>query len=434
MCYNNNISNTGKGAIMFNTDEKMQRVLLVACNTGEYDVEASLGELAELTATAGGEVIANMVQNLQSTNNATYIGPGKLQEVKQFCNDNEVDLVIFDDSLSGSQIKNIEEIVEVRIIDRTMLILDIFAMHARTAEGKLQVELAQQRYLLPRLYGMGKQLSRQGGGASGSIGNRGPGETKLESDRRHIQRRIENLEAELAEMEQRRDLTRKRRLKNGVVTIAIVGYTNVGKSTLLNLLTGAGVLAENKLFATLDPTARELRLKDGQSAILIDTVGLIQRLPHQLVKAFRSTLEEAASADIILNLCDISDERVDVQLKVTNDVLGELGCGDIPIITVYNKIDKVDYDNVGLINTNSVFISAKENRGIDDLFDCIGRVLAEKVITLQLLFPYDKGNVLDKVRNSGLIVSEEYTESGTAVKAIIEKKMQHLVEEFIVQA
>lgn len=418
---------------MYNTDDKLQRVLTVACNTGEYDVEASLIELAELVSTAGGEVVASMVQNLQAVNNSTYIGAGKLQEVKQFCEDNEVDLVIFDDSLSGSQIKNIEDILDVRVIDRTMLILDIFALHARTAEGKLQVELAQQKYLLPRLYGMGKQLSRQGGGSNGSIGNRGPGETKLESDRRHIKRRIESLEADLLEMEQRRDLTRKRRLKNGVVTIAIVGYTNVGKSTLLNLLTDAGVLAENKLFATLDPTARELRLKDGQTAILIDTVGLIQRLPHQLVKAFRSTLEEAATADIILNICDISDERVDVQLKVTKEVLDSLGCGDIPIITVYNKIDKVNYDNVRLMNNNSVFISAKENRGIDELFDCIGRVLAEKVTTLQLLVPYDKGGILDKIRNGGVILSEEYNEAGVLVKATIEKKLQHLVEEFIVQ-
>lgn len=373
-----------------------------------------------------------MVQNLQSPNNATYIGAGKLQEVKDFCQQQDVDLVIFDDELSGAQIRNIEDIVDADVIDRTMLILDIFALRALSNEGKLQVELAQQKYLLPRLLGMGKQLSRQGGTASGSIGSRGPGETKLESDRRHIRRRIESLQRELKELEERRERVRTRRAKNDVITIAIVGYTNVGKSTLLNLLTDAGVLAKDQLFATLDPTARELKLKDGQTAILIDTVGLIQRLPHQLVQAFKSTLEEAANADLILNLCDISDERVDVQLEVTRDLLNELGCGDIPIITVYNKIDKVDYSNVRPIGDRAVFISATENTGIDTLLDCIAKVLSDSMTKLKLLIPYSDGSMIDRIRKQGKVLSEEYQNDGILVEAIVELKIAPLMEQYIV--
>lgn len=413
---------------MFDTDKKAALTILVACNTGSYDVEASLNELEELAQTAGAEVFASVVQNLPSINNTTYIGPGKLQEVKELCQANDVELLIFDDELSGSQIRNIEDITEIRVIDRTMLILDIFAMRALSTEGKLQVELAQQKYLLPRLYGMGAQLSRQGGG----IGNRGPGETKLESDKRHIRRRVEALELELLEMEKRRDRIRKRRAKNDVITIAIVGYTNVGKSTLLNLLTDAGVLAKDQLFATLDPTARELKLKDGQTAVLIDTVGLIRRLPHQLVNAFKSTLEEAASADIILTLCDISDEHVDVQLSVTRDLLDSIGCADIPIITVYNKIDKIDHHNVTPFTHQSVFISAKDNEGIDHLFDCISTVLSQRVTTVELLLPYDKGGLVDVIRNQGTILIEDYRNEGTYIKAIVEKKILHLVEMYLV--
>lgn len=412
---------------MYDNTEKQQRVVLVACNTNTYDVELSLKELSELAETAGAFVVANMVQNLQSINNATYIGAGKLQEVKEFCETNEIDLLIFDDELSGSQLRNIEEATQINVIDRTMLILDIFALRALSTEGKLQVELAQQKYLLPRLYGMGAQLSRQGGG----IGTRGPGETKLESDKRHIRRRIENLEQELSELEKRRGRIRERREKNEIKTIAIVGYTNVGKSTLLNLLTDAGVLAENQLFATLDPTARELKLKDGQTAILIDTVGLIQRLPHQLVNAFKSTLEVAVSADIILNICDISDENVDIQLKVTRELLDSLGCGNIPVITVYNKVDRLEHENLTMMDSCAVAISAKENMGIDKLFDCIATVLADSMVSLSLLIPYDKGHLVDKIRNQGTIKSEEYVNDGILLSVIIERKIKHLVESYI---
>jgi len=412
--------------ILYNNDEKQQRVVLVAADIGTHNIEASLEELNELAVTAGAEVVGIIQQNLKSINNATYLGTGKVEEIRDFCQIHDVDLLIFNDELSGAQIKNIEDVTQVNIIDRTMLILDIFAMRALTNEGKLQVELAQQKYLLPRLYGMGSQLSRQGGG----IGTRGPGETKLESDKRHIRRRIESLEQELRELALRRDRIRKRRAKGNVVTIAIVGYTNVGKSTLLNLLTDAGVLVKNQLFATLDPTARELKLNDGQTAIFIDTVGLIQRLPHQLVQAFKSTLEEAASADIILNLCDISNKNVATQLEVTQTLLNELGCGDKPMITVYNKIDKMDGANIQPFGNKSVSISAQENIGIDDLMNMISDILKDFMKKCNLLIPYSEAALLDQIRKLGKILSEEYQNDGILVEAIVDKKMLYQVEQY----
>lgn len=409
-------------------EETKQRAILVAVNTGSYDVEASLDELEELTQTAGAEVVGRVLQNLQSPNNATYIGQGKLQEVKEFAAQQEVDLLIFDDELTGAQIRNIEDIVQIDVIDRTMLILDIFAQRALSNEGKLQVELAQQKYLLPRLYGMGKQLSKQQGG----IGSRGPGESKLESDRRHIRRRIDSLEEELQELSKRRERVRERRAKNDIATIAIVGYTNVGKSTLLNLLTDAGVLVKDMLFATLDPTARALTLPDGQTALLIDTVGLLRRLPHQLINAFKSTLEEAANADLILNLCDISNENVAMQLEVTRNLLEELGGGDIPSLTVYNKIDKVNYENINPINDVSVFISATENRGIEALLNRIAKCLSESMRKLTLLIPYDKGNLLDLIRKNGKILAEDFQNDGTLVTVNLDIKSVHQVEAYVV--
>ncbi|MEG2813107.1 MAG: GTPase HflX [Oscillospiraceae bacterium] len=412
---------------MFITDEKKQRALLVAVDNGSYDVQVSLEELDELTQTAGAEVVAKMVQNLNTINNATYIGSGKLLEVKDFCAAYDIDLVIFDDELGGAQIRNIEKEILTRVIDRTILILDIFAGRALSNEGKLQVELAQQKYLLPRLYGMGESLSRQGGG----IGSRGPGETKLESDKRHIRKRIELLEKELGELASRRKRIRERRKKNDAITIAIVGYTNVGKSTLLNLLTDADVYTKDQLFATLDPTAREIKLNDGQVAVLIDTVGLIRRLPHQLVEAFKSTLEEAASADIILNICDCSSEYVETQLQVTNELLSSIGCDDIPVITVYNKIDKFETDYVASADQNNVFISAKKNIGMENLFNKIADVLKELMFECDLLIPYDKGSIIAQIRKSGKILSEDYLETGTKIHTIIDKKLLSGVSSFI---
>ena len=298
-------------------EEKKQRAVLVGIDLGEYDMDDSLDELEELAKTAGAEVVGRMVQKREDMDKATAIGEGKIAELKEFAEKNDVELLIFDCELTPSQLKNIEDATDCDAVDRTMLILDIFAARALTAEGKLQVELAQQQYTLPRLMGLGKSLSRLGGG----IGTRGPGESKLETDRRHVRRRIEKLKEDLADLEKRRDFLRSRRKKDDVLTVAIIGYTNVGKSTLLNTLTGAGVLSENKLFATLDLTSRGLTLPDGRTAVFIDTVGLIRRLPHHLVEAFKSTLEEAANADLILNVCDASRGEAKMQCEVTQKLL-----------------------------------------------------------------------------------------------------------------
>ena len=319
------------------TENKPQRVVLIAADTGEFDLEVSLAELEELAATAGAEVVAKMTQKRAAFEAATVIGKGRLEEAAAFCKDHQIDLLIFDHELSPAQVRNIEQLCDIAVIDRTALILDIFAQRAVTAEGKLQVELAQLRYQLPRLAGLGSVLSRLGGG----IGTRGPGESQLETDRRHIRRRITALQEQLAELEKRRGLLRSRRKKDGVTTVAIVGYTNVGKSTLLNALTDAGVLAENKLFATLDPTSRALTLPDGRTVMLVDTVGLVRRLPHHLVEAFKSTLEEAAGADLLWNVCDISSGEADEQIAVTKKLMQELGAQEIPMLTVLNKCDLV---------------------------------------------------------------------------------------------
>ena len=313
------------------------KAVLITVDTGEFDAELSLKELEELAHTAGAEVVGQVMQKRPSPDTATYIGSGRLAELTAELEALGADLLIFDCELTANQTRNIENITDVRAIDRTTLILDIFAQRALSAEGRIQVELAQQKYRLAHLAGKGVSMSRLGGG----IGTRGPGESKLETDRRHIRRRIELLEDYLKEIRRRRDLIRKRRKKDSVLTAAVVGYTNVGKSTLLNALTDAGVLAENKLFATLDITSRSIELPDGRSVLLTDTVGLIRRLPHHLVEAFKSTLEEAANADIILNVIDISSDDAYGQAQVTNELLSELGCDDIPKINVLNKCDKL---------------------------------------------------------------------------------------------
>lgn len=408
---------------MYQNEEPRQTAVLVAADTGTYDADESLDELAELCAAAGGEVAAKVVQKLPAVVNATYIGAGKLKEVKDLCRQKEADLLIFDDELSGAQIRNIEHQTDVRVIDRTMLILDIFAMRALSREGKLQVELAQQKYLLPRLIGMGAVLSRQGGG----IGTRGPGETKLESDRRHIRRRINTLSAELKELERRRERIRERRSKNDVPVAAIVGYTNVGKSTLLNHLTDAGVLVKNQLFATLDPTARELKLPDGQNIIMIDTVGLIRRLPHQLVEAFKSTLEEAANADVILNVCDLSNPAHREQAAVTRDLLKELGAGGIPVITVLNKADLLTGEMMIADTSRTVSISAKEGTGIEALLQLVADTLNAGMKRMELLIPYADAWVADRVRKQGKILLEQFTDTGIRLTANVEQKLVKLV-------
>ena len=417
-------------AEMFDNTIKKDRVLLAAVDTGSYDVELSLDELEELTETAGGEVIARVTQKRPSFDSGTCIGSGRLEEMAEICKNEDIDRIVFDCELTATQIRNIEDVCGVFTIDRTMLILDIFAQRATTREGRLQVEIAQNKYRLPRLAGMGTNMSRLGGG----IGTRGPGESKLETDKRHIRTRIAALSDELKEIEKRRGLMRKRRKKDGVLTAAIVGYTNVGKSTLLNYLTEAGVLAENKLFATLETTSRAIELPDGRSVTLIDTVGLIRRLPHQLVEAFKSTLEEAASADVIIHVCDASADDCEEQAKVTLELLKELGCEGIPVVTVFNKCDKVPYINELDTSGEAVKISAKNGTGIDSLLAAIQKALHENSVRCRLLLPFDKAGLVNTIRQEGRIFSEDYTAEGIVLDALVDIKVYHLVESYKVKS
>ena len=402
---------------MIENEEKITRALLVSVDTGDFDAEASLAELEELVKSAGAVPEFTLTQKLQRPESATFVGSGKLLEIKELCEAQELDLIVVDSELTPTQIKNIENFTDVRVIDRTTLILDIFAQRARSKEGKLQVELAQLKYLLPRLTGKGIEMSRLGGG----IGTRGPGETKIETDRRHIRRRMETLKDELAEVEKHRHMLRRRREKDGVITCAIVGYTNAGKSTLMNTLTDAGVLAQDKLFATLDPTSRALKLPGGVSVMLIDTVGLVRRLPHHLVEAFRSTLEEAAQSDIIINLCDASSDEARVHLSVTNDLLESLGAQDRPIITVLNKCDLLDGSLIPLEFESCVKISAKTGEGIDRLLEAIENNLPVRMKRVSLLIPFPDAGIVSEIRGNGTLLSEEYTADGVEVEAIADE-------------
>lgn len=405
-------------------EKHLTRAILIGADTGEYDAESSMDELAELAQTAGAEELARVIQKREAYEAATVIGEGKLAEVRELCGSLGAELLIFDCELTASQIRNVEDETDVRVIDRTMLILDIFAGRAVSRDGKLQVELAQLKYRLPRLMGIGASLSRLGGG----IGTRGPGETQLETDRRHIRRRIDKLSAELKELEERRGFTRTRRKKDSVQVGAIVGYTNAGKSTLLNLLTGAGVLAEDKLFATLDPTARSIELPDGRSLLLIDTVGLIRRLPHHLVEAFKSTLEEAASADIIIHVCDAADPEAAEKAEVTLKTLADLGAAEIPVVTVLNKCDLLT-EHIPE-NSTTVKISARNNQGIDRLLQVIAANLPETAKRMKLLLPYDKAGYTAKLRENGKVFSEEYTENGVLVDALVDQMLITQMEQY----
>ncbi len=384
-----------------------ERAVLVSVDTGEFDVDSSLRELTELAKTAGAEVICEMTQKREAPEVGTYLGKGKLEELADFCENEKPDLIIIDGELTPAQQKNIEHFTDVRVIDRTTLILDIFAARALSGEGKLQVELAQLKYALPRLGGKGVELSRLGGG----IGTRGPGETKLETDKRHIRRRISALSEDLKELAERRQRHRDRRKKDGILTVALVGYTNAGKSTIMNALTDAGVLAENKLFATLDPTARALTLPDGSSVLLIDTVGFIRRLPHKLVEAFKSTLDEAVSANVILNICDSSSQECADHYRVTMELLAELGCGDKPIITVLNKSDLADDVSLPLLG-KSLRVSAVTGAGLPELLEEISRALPPTRKRVKLLFSFAMGGEAANLRKNGVVHSEEYTAEG----------------------
>ncbi len=409
--------------------ETRETALLVSVDTGEFDVESSLDELEELARTAGAQVTGRLVQKREAPDKATCIGSGRLEELALLCENTGADLVIFDCELSATQHRNIEDALPCRVVDRTTLILDIFAGRARSAEGRLQVELAQLQYRLPRLAGQGTALSRLGGG----IGTRGPGETKLENDRRHIRRRIGALKAQLREVEGQRERRRARRQKDGVRTVAIVGYTNAGKSTLLNRLTDAGVLAEDKLFATLDPTARALKLPDGREVLLVDTVGFVRRLPHHLVEAFRSTLEEAVEADVILNLCDASSPEAGEHLAVTQDLLTALGCTDRPVLAVFNKCDAAPAETLGALPAGALRISARTGEGLEALLEAVAAALPPDRRRVRLLLPFSQGGLAQRCRLEGAVEAEAYVPEGLDMTVTLGTRLLESVREYIVE-
>ena len=391
-------------------DAESERAILVGMENSEgYD---TLEELGELARTAGAVVLNKIYTRRRAIDNATYIGSGKAEELALMRSELEADLFIFDDELSAIQLRSLEEILGARVIDRTTLILDIFAARATSREGKLQVELAQMRYRLPRLLGQGQVLSRLGGG----IGTRGPGEKKLEIDRRRIRRRIYELETELAEIEKQRELRRESRKANRIPLVALVGYTNAGKSTLLNRLTSSTVLAEDMLFATLDPVVRQVTLPGGTEALISDTVGFINKLPHDLVKAFRSTLEEVSSSDLILHVIDFSSPYHEKQMQVVDDVLASLNAADIPTVLVFNKIDRAE-EPAPAASEHRLCISAKHGTGIDALFGAIETALNSARQEIELTVPYSKYEAIAFIRERGMLLEEEHLDSGTRIRA-----------------
>ncbi len=392
------------------------------------ECERSLDELERLLDTAGGEIFAKVIQVKGSFDPRTCIGSGKVAEISQLCKDNCISLVIFDFELSPAQIRNLESDIgeDVRVIDRSMLILDIFALHATSGEGKLQVELAQLRYSAPRLMGHGTELSRLGGG----IGTRGPGETKLESDRRHMKEKVIALEKRLEEMEHNRAVMRAQRDRSGLIKVALVGYTNAGKSTLLNYLTGAGVLSENKLFATLDPTTRKLELPCGETVLLTDTVGFIRKLPHHLVKAFKSTLDEVAYADILLVVSDVNDPEVSEHIEVTGKVIEELGAADKPVIYVYNKCDLFGEDFVN--GEDTVFVSGATGQGIDAMLGKIEEYVHRFKKKYSLIIPYSNQSVLSALYDSYTVDNVEYVDEGITLDVILDERGKGIYGKYIV--
>ena len=402
---------------MIDNREAEERVILVAVRKSDREnTEQSLDELCELASTAGAVTVARVIQNLDNFNPATYIGKGKIDEIKELIIEYDATGIICDDELSPAQMNNLSDALEIKVMDRTLLILDIFAARANTNEGKIQVELAQLRYRSSRLSGLGNALSRLGGG----IGTRGPGETKLEMDRRIIHERIGQLKHELEAVVTHRELTRSQRSRSNILVVAIVGYTNAGKSTLLNTLTGAGILAENKLFATLDPTTRGLELESGQQILLTDTVGFISKLPHHLVEAFKSTLEEAVYADIILHVVDASNPAMDSQMHVVYDTLEKLGAGDKPIITAFNKIEIAGNKVLKDFKADkTVNISALHGDGLTELKDIIEEVLRESKIYIEKTYSYTEVSKISLIRKYGQLISEEYVAEGIEVKAYV---------------
>ena len=404
--------------IVYENEQPVERVILVGISERNGDdTESSLAELAELAATAGAEVVGTVIQNLEHMHPGTYVGTGKLEEIRDMIWEKEATGIICDDELSPIQMRNMEQVLDSKVMDRTLLILDIFAARARTSEGKIQVELAQLKYRASRLAGFGRSMSRLGGG----IGTRGPGEKKLEIDRRLIHDRISQLKEELKDVERHREVQRQQREKAHTQVAAIVGYTNAGKSTLLNYLTDAGILAEDKLFATLDPTTRNLELPSGQQILLTDTVGFIRKLPHHLIEAFKSTLEEARYSDIILHVVDASNPQMDMQMHIVYETLKQLQVTDKIIVTVFNKMDQLDSDVIlkDLSADYQVKISARTGENVDSLLDTLEEILRNQKIYLEKTYSYQEAGKIQQIRKYGELLSEEYTQDGIAVTAYV---------------
>ncbi|WP_395150977.1 GTPase HflX [uncultured Allofournierella sp.] len=398
-------------------DQQPVPVVLLGLDLGQYDMDRSMEELSALCEANGMQAVAQVVQKRSAPEAGTMLGEGKLEEARELCINLQAQTAVYDGELTGSQIRNLSDCLGIEVMDRTMLILEIFRSRAVTGEGKVQTELAMLRYRLPRLQGLGESLSRQGGGGGGGGGaRRGAGESKLEYDRRHIHRRIEALEQKLVELEKRRSENRRARQKAGTPVISLVGYTNVGKSSLLNALCGAEVLEANMLFATLDPTARKLTLPSGLQVIMVDTVGFVSRLPHKLVEAFKSTLEEAAYSDVIVKVADAADELREEQLTVTDQVLSELGCDEIPQLTVYNKCDQA----AGAVFEPDILLtSAKTRQGLDQLLAALDAALSDRVRAVKILLPYDKLALAEPMRSRGSVTVEDYRENGVYLEGFV---------------
>lgn len=409
-------------AELFEIKEEQEKVILIGVQLSDQDDTAeSLAELRELAHTAGAETLDIVIQNRESVHPGTYIGKGKIEEVGALVSELGATGVICDDELSPAQLKNLEAALQCKVMDRTMLILDIFAQHAITREGKIQVELAQLKYRQSRLIGMGSSMSRLGGG----IGTRGPGEKRLEMDRRLIRDRISQLNRELAEVRKNREVARSLRSKNPIPVVAIVGYTNAGKSTLLNHLTNAGVLEQNLLFATLDPTTRNLELENGEQILVTDTVGFIRKLPHHLIDAFRSTLEEAKYSDYILHVVDAANEEAEKQMHVVYETLEQLGIKDKTVITVFNKQDLIASEKIikDLKAERSIRISAKTGQGITELRKVLQELLQERKILVEKVFDYQDAGKIQQIRKFGQLLEEEYREDGIYVRAYVPKEV-----------
>lgn len=424
-------------------DKIVEKALLVGLNittnvkkVDDIDINESMEELKELAKAAGAEVVGSIIQNRPAREAAFYIGKGKVEEIRAYCESLDATVVIFNDELSGAQIRNIEELVQRKVIDRTTLILDIFAQRALSKEGKLQVELAQLKYRMPRLYGMGGEMSRTGAG----IGTRGPGEQKLEVDKRHILNKMADIRQELRDVKKNRDTQRAQRLKSNIPIVALVGYTNAGKSTLLNELIKTHkdysvekeVLSKDMLFATLDVTLRKALLPNKREFLVVDTVGFVSKLPHDLVEAFKATLEEVHYADLIVHVVDATNDSFEIQENTTKNVLKELDANDKPTIMAYNKIDRLDLDIYPKNQENTVYISAKQGINMDKLIDMIQNALMENTYKVNLLLPYDKGEIFNKLKNKYNIEKFEYVENGIELTVDLDEEDYNMYKSYII--